>query len=352
MDRKVTYRLYPTPRQEAAMIETLRLHQQLYNAALQQRREAWSRQRVSVGFAAQCRELTALRREDETFAAMNAKSAQVTLKRLDLAFQAFFRRVRKGNAPGFPRFKALERFGGWGYKTHGDGWRLVPGDRGRHGQLRLSGVGLVKMRGKPRNQGEAKTCEITRRHGRWYASVTVECTPERRHGAVAAGLDWGVETLATLALDTGEKIEVENPRHLKCQLAKLAQHQRAAAHKRRGSKNRGKAKARAAALHEKIANRRRDFLHKTTAALVGVLGVIATEVLAVKNMTAAGGAHKKGLNREILSTAPVLFLQMLRAKAEEAGVAWLEVPTRTVKPSQTCSGCGRQEKKTLAQRMH
>ena len=85
---------------------------------------------------------------------------------------------------------------------------------------------------------------------------------------------------------------------------------------------------------------------------MGVLGVIATEVLAVKNMTAAGGAHKKGLNREILSTAPALFLQMLRAKAEEAGVAWLEVPTRTVKPSQTCSGCGRQEKKTQAQRMH
>jgi len=69
----------------------------------------------------------------------------------------------------------------------------------------------VKIRGKPRNQGEAKTCEITRRRGRWYASVTVESTPERRHGAVAAHLDWGVETLATLALDTGEKIEVENP---------------------------------------------------------------------------------------------------------------------------------------------
>jgi len=70
------------------MIDTLRLHQQLYNAALQQRREAWSRQRVSVGFAAQCRELTALRREDKTFATMNAQSAQVTLKRLDLAFQS------------------------------------------------------------------------------------------------------------------------------------------------------------------------------------------------------------------------------------------------------------------------
>ncbi len=132
----------------------------------------------------------------------------------------------------------------------------------------------------------------------------------------------------------------------------LRRRQRALARKQRGSKSREKARAAVAAFHEKLANQRRDFLHKKTAALVEQLGVIATETLKVKNMTASGGSRKKGLNREILSTAPALFLQMLRAKAEEAGVAWLEVPTQTVKPSQTCSGCGRQEKKTLAERTH
>jgi len=80
-------------------------------------------------------------------------------------------------------------------------------------------------------------------------------------------------------------------------------------------------------------------LHKKTAALVSVLAFIATEVLAVKNMTAGRGTRKKGLNREILATSPALFLHMLRAKAEEAGLVWLEVPTRTVKPFRTCSAC-------------
>jgi putative transposase len=352
MDRKVTYRLYPTPRQEAALMETLWLHQQLYNAALQQRREAWARQRTSVGFAYQCRELTALRREDEAFAALNCHSGQMTLRRLDRALQAFFRRVKAGQKPGFPRFRSLERFSGWGYNTHGDGWKLLAGERGAHGRLRLMGIGVVRLRGRPRNEGTPKTCEITRRRGRWYASVTVECAPVRAPGTAAAGLDWGIEALATLAFEDGTSERVENPRHLRTELVELRRRQRAADHKRRGSNNRTKAQVRAAALHEKIANRRRDFLHKKTTALVARLALIATETLKVKNMTAAGGSRKRGLNREILSTAPALFLQMLRAKAEEAGVAWLEVPTQTVKPSQTCSGCGRQQKKTLAERTH
>jgi len=165
-------------------------------------------------------------------------------------------------------------------------------------------------------------------------------------------IDWGIETLATIAFESGETLRVENPRHLKNALGELRARQRELARKRRGSRNRAKACQRVAALHEKIANRRRDFLHKTTAALVSVLDFIATEVLAVKKMTASGGSLKKGLNREILAASPALFLQMLRAKAEEAGLAWLEVPTRTVKPSQTCSACGRQEPKPLAQRVH
>src|SRR5450631_3045370 len=169
--RKVVYRMYPSPAQEAALLDMLGMHQRLYNAALEQRIAAWRRTRTSVGFVDQCADLTELRAADESYAAINAQSSQVTLKRLDLAFAAFFRRVKTGQTPGFPRFKAFDRFSGWGYKSHGDGFRFTPGngtvsrlkDGKRHGLLKLSGIGTIKVRGRARTMGEVATCEIARK---------------------------------------------------------------------------------------------------------------------------------------------------------------------------------------------
>jgi putative transposase len=93
-------------------------------------------------------------------------------------------------------------------------------------------------------------------------------------------------------------------------------------------------------------------LHQTSARLVARIGLLMTEQLSIRAMTAHGGAQKRGLNREILSTAPALFLQMLTYKAEEAGGWYLEADTRQLKPSQTCHRCGRQVKKSLAERWH
>lgn len=351
--RKVTYRLYPTPQQAKALAHLLSLHQRLYNAALEQRKTAYRRQRVSVGYAEQCRDLTALRAADPDYAALNAQSAQVTLTRVSLAFEAFFRRVREGHGKaGYPRFKSLRRFSGWGYKTHGDGWRLLPGTKMRHGHLRLSGVGTVKIRGKARTLGEPTTCEIQHKDGRWYASITVACTPQRQAGPLAAGMDWGVETFATVALSDGTMQHLDNPRHTRKALVKLRQAQQDLSRKRLGSKNREKARRVVSSLHRKTANQRRDFLHHTSAALIALIGFLVTERLLIKAMTANGGQRKRGLNREMLSTAPGLFLQMLAYKAEEAGGWYQEAPTRRLKPSQTCHGCGRQAKKALSERWH
>ena len=107
-----------------------------------------------------------------------------------------------------------------------------------------------------------------------------------------------------------------------------------------------------AAEHSKIANRRKDFLHQTAARLIQHYGLIATEQLNVKNMTAGGGQYKKGLNRSILDTAPSAFLATLKSKAEDAGCEWIEVPTRQVKQSQTCHRCGLQRKKPLSESRH
>jgi putative transposase len=114
---KVTYRLYPTPGQEAKMVEMKGAHLRLYNAFLEQRRLAWRRQGISVGKSEQSAELTRLRREDADIGALNAQSSQVTLNRVDLAFQAFFRRVKAGEAPGYPRYQMRRRAPGF---IHGD----------------------------------------------------------------------------------------------------------------------------------------------------------------------------------------------------------------------------------------
>ena len=165
-------------------------------------------------------------------------------------------------------------------------------------------------------------------------------------------LDWGLETFATIAKHDGDSTGIKNPRFLKKELKQLKTKQRSLSRKKRGSNNGKKCRKAVAKLHAKVANRRKEFLHQTTAKLVKDSGYIAVEKLNVKNMSAEGGAYKKGLNREILSASPGMFHQMLKYKAEEAGIEWIEIPTRQVKPSQTCHACGRQEKKELAQRKH
>lgn len=358
--RRITYRLYPNQEQQIKLLEMRRLHQQLYNAALEERIQAYRKQGRSLSFSQQCKSLTQLRAELPEYEALNAQSSQVTLKRVDDAYAGFFRRLKDPtfkNA-GFPRFKSIRRYSGWGYKDHGDGWRLFASEK--HGCLRLSGVGLLKLRGKARTLGTPKTLEILykpcpeqgRREGKWYASVVMDCEPVRESGTQAVGIDWGVETFATLAQDDGSFEAIANERHLQSHLPALARLQQDLARKKRGSRNWRKLKQQLASLHARIARQRQEFLHQSTARIVKNHALIAVEKLNVKAMTAAGGSRKAGLNREILSTSPGKFHQLLKTKAEEACLQWVEINPRKVKPSQTCSGCGHQEKKPLSQRWH
>ena len=158
VNRRATYRLYPTPAQEAALQTQREAHRLLYNAALEQRQAAWTRQRISLGYAQQCTDLPEVRQADVT--PWPAQAAQHTLQRVDRALQAFFRRLKAGDKPGSPRFKSRKRCKGWSYPTHGDGWRLLPREGMQHGRLRLAGIGPVRIRGDARTAGEPKTCDI------------------------------------------------------------------------------------------------------------------------------------------------------------------------------------------------
>lgn len=142
--------------------------------------------------------LTQWRKSVPALSALNAQSEQVTLKRLHLAFQHFFQQVKKGETPGFPRFKNIHRYPGWGYKTHGDGWKLHPGENSAHGKLYLQGIGQVPIRGKARTPGAPVTCEILHKAGQWYASVTLGIEAvQREHGTGMGAFDWGLTEFLT-----------------------------------------------------------------------------------------------------------------------------------------------------------
>ncbi len=253
VNRKVRYQIYPSAKQRSKLEAILVLHQRLYNCALEHRIGAYKHDKTSIGFKDQCKELTELRKQFPEYDALNAQSEQVTLKRLDRAYQNFFERMKKGEKAGFPRFKSLERFKGWGYKSHGDGWRFFAGKKGINGYLRLSGVGHLQARGRPRKDdiskdrilGEPKTMEILHKNGKWYASVTFKKPmPRRLSGDRILGIDWGTAKFLTIVDSFGNQAEIANPRLLKKVDLNLRQAQKRLSRKKRGSQNRKKAKER------------------------------------------------------------------------------------------------------------
>lgn len=367
INRRVTYKLYPDAKQHAALDMVCDLHRALWNAALEERIDAYRKTGTSISFSDQCKSLTQIRRECSEYLAINAQSAQVTLKRLDKAFAAFFLRVKEGDdEPGFPRFKSKHRFPGFGFKTHGDGFKFVPGDNWKHGRLRLTGIGTMQARGEARTPGRIVCADVMRKADGWFLSLVVECEPHREQtGQRECGLDWGVSTFATMAYDLDDFAEFPNDRLLNAESDAIKEAQRDLSKALRGkrSKRAAKAKRTLARRHRKVANRRKNMLHQRTAKLVREHSLIVTERLTIKNMTAtAKGAvekpgkrvkQKAGLNRAILDTAPGSFYSMLRVKAEEAASCELIIlETRKHKPSQTDPIDGTVRKKALKERTH
>lgn len=388
VQRKITYRLYPNATQAARMVEVLSLHCRAYNALLEEHQRRYAAGEPVFGFSAMCKALTAWRGYADSLKGLNAQSLQVTAKRVSLAFEAFFRRIKAGETPGFPRFKPVQRFGGWGYKTYGDGWKLIQPE-GQHGKVRLSGIGDVPMRGRGRFSGSPKTAEVMRKGDKWYLSVTYDVAPEalaRPRGSEAAAFDWGLKTLLTVAKADGSLEEVDNPRWLKAKLGAIkvlsrcisAEEARIRAaceiaadvpihHSQRSGKL-NRLRRQLAAIHGKVGRQRKDFHHKLSAELVGRFAFLGTEELVVTAMSRApkakpdpeqpgeylpnGTARKAGLNRSILDAAPSMLIGMLRTKAVEAASVFAQANTRKVKPTQRCHVCGRVVKKELKDREH
>jgi putative transposase len=360
--RNITFRLYPTTKQISSLQAWLDLHRELYNAALQERRDAYRKRSVSLSYLDQQNELPEVKRLCPELVPLGSHALQETVRRIDRAFKAFFRRVRQGQPPGFPRFQGRDRFDSFAYPDPA-GWKVL-NQEGHHGVLQIKNLGHIKMRGKPRvalSSGELRTLTVRRHTGRWYATIGVRFAEEAiaRKSAPAhttIGLDAGC--LSLVATSDGKL--VENPKHLSCAMAKLHKVQRNLARKKRGSRNRQKARKRVSRLHEQVAERRKDFHHKLSANITKTYSFITVEKLKLKNMsrTARGTKEepgrnvkaKSGLNRSLMDAGIGQLYSMIAYKAEEAGGRLEKVaPYGT---SQRCSMCGKNVPKSLAVRTH
>ncbi len=333
MRKTYKYQLYPTTVQTHALEEQLGEACRLYNAALQERRDAYRACGLALTYYDQARQLKEIR-HDGALGLANYSSSQDILRRVDKTFKAFFGRGKAGKKAGYPRFKSRRRFDSYTFPSYGDGCRLT-GMR-----LYLQGVGHIKVKLHRPVDGRLKTVSVKREAGKWFACFSVEYAAEALPvRAARVGLDVGLTDFATLS--TGETIP--HNRYSRTAQAQLRLAQRRVARRKRGGRNRNKAVLLLHKAHAHVKNQRADFQHKTARALVNTYGVIAVEALNVQ------GLARGMLAKSVHDAGWAGFFTKLTTKAAEAGRLLVQVNPRGT--SQTCL-CGAPVPKTLSQRWH
>src|SRR5215510_14882421 len=310
---------------------------QIYNAALAERISCYQITGASLGHVEQSRHLTEARTLPEVKSHLRAIQ-QDSLERLDEAFEGFFRRIKNGEKPGFPRFKGKDRYHTFSQKYEKVRPCPIKGDK-----LKVPGVGSCRVRLSRPIEGQCKQLRITRRVDGWYALLVCEMSkPEALPPTgQTVGVDVGISAFATLS--NGE--EIENPRHLKNALDNLKRQQRRLSRKKKGSTRRAKQRIKVACAHLKVARSRKDFHHKVSTDLVGRFDAITVEDLNIRGMV-----RNRRLAQAISGVAWGRFFRMTKSKAENAGRTFERVDPRYT--SQICSGCGHRQKMPLAMRIY
>jgi len=352
MRRAFKFRAYPTRPQEARAVRLLADHCDLYNAALEERREAWRMGQVSVSYGMQSGQLKDIRRADPQGQGRHSFTAQQQiLRRLDSVFATFHTRAKEGKA-GYPRFKPYGRFSQAGFVA-GDGAKWTPAPADGWARAAFQAVGSIKVRQHRPVPGTVKFLQLKREHRRWYVIVITNTEPSPRPaGGRAIGVDVGIARFLT----TSDGQIVANPKFLAASAEVIADLQRRKDRARRRSGNRKRIRRQLAREWRKVRSRRRDFHHKTARALVDSCDVIAVEKLCTAGMTRRPApkpdpdqlgaflpnkaAAKAGLNKAILDAGWAQFANILTGKAEEAGrrVVFVNPASTSIE----CHHCGRE----------
>jgi len=350
------FRLYPNKTTSERMQWVLDRCRELYNAALQERKEAYKYAGKSLSKFEQMRSVTEIKADIRLeYQDIGSHVLQDVIKRLGKAFDRFFQRVKVGETPGYPRFQGRNRYESFCYPDT-SGWKI----EGKI--LHLTKMGDIKIKLHRSMIGKIKTCTIKREGEHWSVvfACEVKTSSKLADSDESVGIDLGVSHLATLS--TGDTID--NPRHVRKGEKKLARLQRSLARKKRGSHRRKKVVKQVAKAHRKVRHQRADFLHKASRHLVNLYGLMVFEELQPANMSKRakpkqdasgayllnGGSAKSGLNKSIQDAGWNQFVQYCSYKAEDAGRTVVQVNPRYT--SQICSGCGAIKKKELSERWH
>jgi len=341
MLRVFRYRLYPTRAQEQALGETMRLLRALYNGALQERRDAYRLEGRTIGAYEQMRSLKEVRALCPEYAAIHTHLLQDVITRLDRAYQAFFRRCKAGETPGFPRFKGFGRYRTFTFKDakNRNGARLVAGGK----RLELTGIGKVKVKFHRPLEGRVKQVSVSL-DGDGHGYVAFVCdevvakTLDKTGRSV--GIDVGIATFAALS-DGGM---VDNPRLREAAQPAIRRAARTVARRRRGSKRRRKVAVVLQKQRARVQRKRQQFHHETAKAIVKAYDAIAVEELNVRGLAAGM------LAKQVHDTGWAQFVTILSHKAESAGRELHRVEARGT--SQQCSACGATVRKGLHVRVH
>jgi putative transposase len=331
------YKLNPSSEQEQAMAFVLRRCRDLYNAALQERRDAWRKCGVSVTIAGQSAQLPEVKEVRPEYQGVHSQVLQDVLTRLDRAFQTFFRRIRDGQMPGYPRFQGANRYNSFTYKQFGNGATL------NNGFLVLSKIGRIAVRWSRPLEGVPKTVTVSRAADGWYVcfSCTQVATQPLPATGKETGIDLGLEAFATLADGT----RIFYPGWYRKAERRLKKAQRRVSRRKQGSTRRRKAVKLPARAHLKVKRQRADFHHKVALRLVQANDTISHEDLQTAHLL-----KNHHLAKSISDAGWSAFVSILSAKAAWAGRTVVGVPPAFT--SQTCSGCGILVSKGLSVRWH
>jgi putative transposase len=332
MKKAFKYKLQPTKAQEDSLTWTLDRCRELYNAALEERKTAYKKCGVSLGFYDQSASLPYVKEARPEYNDVYSQVLQDVLRRLDKAFKGFFNRIKRGEKAGYPRFRGKNRYDSFTYPQYKDSVN----DGARH--IRLPKIGDVRIRLSRPLEGKVKTCMVQReRCGDWFAIFVCEVEPEPLSKADSkVGIDFGLTHIVTTS--DGEKEDA--PKHLRKAEKALKKAQRRLARRKKGSKRREKARILAAKLHRKIQRQRAHFLHYHSSKLIREHDLIAIEDLNLR------GLNKGMLAKSFNDVAIGHLTAMLTYKAEWAGRQLVKVDPRYT--SQDCSNCGhRSGKKPL-----
>jgi putative transposase len=315
------YKLKPTPQQERELERVLMRCRSLYNAALEQRKTAYQRCGVARSRYSQEAELKDIRAALPAYADIHSHVLQDVLARLDKAFQAFFRRLRQGQTPGYPRFHGRIRYNSFTYKEFGNGTRLD------HGFLVLSKIGRIAVRWSRPIEGTPKTVTVSREADGYYACFSGADVPVQALAPTGqeTGIDVGLASFATLS--NGEHIF--NPRWYRKAERRLKTAQRCVCRRKKGSHRRRKAATLLAKTHQDVQRQRqrRDFHHKEAWKLVQQHDTIYLEDLRVANLV----RHHR-LAKSISDASWAAFRAILEAKAACAGRRVVAVAARLYQP--------------------